>query len=561
MKRFSKVLVLMIAFVMAFSIMSIPSSAAPASLPWKGISNKIAVNQLVDPSIYFNVTATEARRLRFTSNTPSIIRVENNKIRGLKVGTGTFTTRNTRTGETVKHTIKVVKELTWKKISNKINYGDTVDPVKYYTVNPASRASKLVFKMVNPNNGIAKVVNNKIVGINVGSTKFNTKDPETGASSTNTIIVRPKVTWKKISNKIKVGETVDPSKYYDIEPASRASKLVFTMVDSNNGIAKVVNNKIVGVSAGSTKFLVSDPETGALSKNTIIVEAVKPTGITASDISINNDGKTTAKISAAVEPANAKATLKYEVVSGPITVDSKTGTVKPTGTGRGKATVKISCVEYPSVSTEVTVTVKTLVTKVTKWNTNVNDEVAVEFGGLTWDPEVNGDFEAKMQEFFSPIFSKLDSALGYIVVGSTEYQIKIANGSVVVLKDGTQIDIQDVINGGGRIDRIIVKVPFRYIEYFLQYANQNTTNGILQFNGNVFSAARFMGYGFEFSNTVNKVTILDKEGGRVDSYTYFVADGKLCFDGDVRNTPIIKDRFANPNHGAYVFSELALDWY
>lgn len=563
MKRFSKVLVVILTFMMVFSIMSIPSSAAPTTLPWKGISNKIAVGETVDPSIYFNVTPQKAKKLRFTSNTPSIIKVVNNKIKGLKVGTGKFTTKDTETGKTVVHTIVVVKELTWKKISNKINIGETVNPVKYFTVNPASRASKLVF--TSKDESIVKVVNNKLVGVTAGVTKFVTRDPETGASETHTIIVKTKLTWKKISNKIKVGETVDPVKYFDVEPKSKEKDLVFTMKDPSNGIARVVDNKIVGIAPGSTRFITKDPETGVSQEHTIIVvDEEKAPSITinnANDFSSLHKGDTK-QLDVTVTPSSAKVT--YEVANGSayVEVDSN-GNVK--GKDRGTATINITAENAKGTDT-ATVEVKVLApfTEATiKDEFNNGDKIVANLGSYKWTDA--SEFTKQMQELITKIASKIGltqtDELCSVIIDGNEYKISLEPTGGLVIKDaeGTVVPTEkfweDGKTPGGQIQLTCTANAANRIIAYMEKAQ--SVGDTIVYDGIAMSAVNFIGYDFTFG-PMNKVTMVYRGEKPNPSYTYvwFAEKGCLYFEGDVRQTPVMVHRFNNPDSDYEIFEDL-----
>lgn len=593
MKRFSKVLAFVLAFAMVFSLNFIPASAAPATSITMRINgyttgitvakgDKLAIFKLAKP------LGSSTGGTICTSDNENIVKIVKSTVSDAQyikaVGKGTTIVRvaakngSGATGQikvTVADPAQQAQAINVISLNAQTHKGDTIikrgQQLLLRTETTPRQASKMM-TYESSNEKVAKVSETgRVTGYN-GGIAYITVRTKDGSNLSQTVKVTVVSFERIMDDAMTVGDELTVGECFKVRPAGKAKLVSYT--SSNPEVLDVQDGKLVAKSAGTAQITLKYNAAELEKTYTFTVNpapVVLPTEIQAEDIVDLHGGRygdtQTAQINAKVLPEEADQAVTYTVADPSIVSVDENGVV--TGLKRGATTVTITSVADPNVTKTINVNVKEYLTRVTEWVPRTEDMVLM-FGGFHWTQNGAAQFAADLQDFLSSIRGNLGFSPVYkMVVNEVEYTITLADEGLVITDPNDQtIDIASFLEGG-QSPYVDVKVilPESYVETLLRVLDEeNITEEGLQYKGNVMSAMNFMGYNFEFG-ALNKATIIyvgNEDGStEVHDYEYFVSKGVLYFGGDVTDTPIIRERFANPNDpgNRYIFKVLDVDWY
>ncbi len=225
---------------------------------------QININQAVD--IPFEVTPKNATNaeLDWISSNPDVLRVYNNRFRGLKAGTAEVIIR-TRTGPVVEKRIKVtikdpgtVKDIVLDKTEYTVNENQAVDIPFKVTPEFATNA-ELDWISSNPN--ILRVYNNRFRGLKEGTAEviIRTRTGPMVEKRIQVKVVKPgkiyveSVTTDQTEYTAYIGQAIDLS--YNYAP-SNSTNAKFEWYAENPNIIRVYNNRFRGLAKGTTNIVV-----------------------------------------------------------------------------------------------------------------------------------------------------------------------------------------------------------------------------------------------------------------------------------------------------------------
>lgn len=580
MKRFSKLLALVLAFTMVFSLNFIPASAANATsikLRIDGHTSNITVvkgDKLAIFKLAWPLGSSTGGTVCKSSNTKvvQIVKSQTSDAQYIKaVGAGTAVvtaTAQNGSGATGFITVKVADSakkatsISVISLNAQTHKGDTIihkdqQLLLKVSTTPTAASKMMTYKSSNPS--VASVSETgRVTGKNGGTATITvtTKDGSKKTASVKITVTASQAIKERVMT---AGDTASVSEFFKILPSSRASRITYT--SDNEGVLKVENGNIIAVSAGTAKVTLRD---AAAEFEKTYKFTVEPSDVDVESISANNIGDLHAGSSASIEtkvfPADADQSVTYKAADNSIaSVDSK-GNV--TGKKRGTTNITITSVKNPSVSKTITVTVKEYLTRVTEWK-KYGDTMEVVFGKFHWTTGDIQDFSDKLQNLVGEISKKLGANATYEMVrNGVTYKIEVSSAGLIIKdQDGNKVDIEAFLNNGqASTAEVKIILPQKYIDTLLKYMEEGNTDQVLEFNGVAMSAVNFIGFNFKFGS-MNKVTIVYTPTGETTSYEYFVSKGVLYFKGDVTKTPIMTERLANPASDKCIFSKLDVGWY
>ena len=225
---------------------------------------QININQAVD--IPFKITPENATNtaLDWISSNPDVLKVYNNRFRGLKAGTAEVIIR-TRTGPVVEKRIKVtikdpgkVQDIVLDKTEYTVNENQAVDIPFKVTPEFATNA-ELDWISSNPN--ILRVYNNRFRGLKEGTAEviIRTRTGPMVEKRIQVKVVKPgkiyveSVTTDQTEYTAYIGQAIDLS--YNYAP-SNSTNAQFEWYAENPNIIRVYNNRFRGLAKGTTNIVV-----------------------------------------------------------------------------------------------------------------------------------------------------------------------------------------------------------------------------------------------------------------------------------------------------------------
>ncbi len=225
---------------------------------------QININQAVD--IPFKITPENATNtaLDWISSNPDVLKVYNNRFRGLKAGTAEVIIR-TRTGPVVEKRIKVtikdpgkVQDIVLDKTEYTVNENQAVDIPFKVTPEFATNA-ELDWISSNPN--ILRVYNNRFRGLKEGTAEviIRTRTGPMVEKRIQVKVVKPgkiyveSVTTDQTEYTAYIGQAIDLS--YNYAP-SNSTNAKFEWYAENPNIIRVYNNRFRGLAKGTTNIVV-----------------------------------------------------------------------------------------------------------------------------------------------------------------------------------------------------------------------------------------------------------------------------------------------------------------
>ena len=249
----------------------------------------IQMNEAVD--IPFTYTPENAVNYEFDwiSSDPEILRVYNNRFRGLKEGTAEVIVR-TRTGPMVEKRIKViirdpnkhyVQNIWIEKSQYVIKEDEAVDVNFSYTPADSVNAE---FEWYSTNPEVLRVYNNRFRGLKAGTAQIVAKTLDgTVATSCNVTVEKPYVEdiqFEQTEYTIDVNEAVDIPFTYSPD---NAYNYEFDWISSDSEILRVYNNRFRGLKPGTAEVIVRT-RTGPMVEKRIKVNVVDYSNATVEDI-------------------------------------------------------------------------------------------------------------------------------------------------------------------------------------------------------------------------------------------------------------------------------------
>ena len=251
---------------------------------------QININEAID--IPFEITPENATNaeLDWISSNPDILRVYNNRFRGLQAGTAEVIIR-TRIGPVVEKRIKVtikdpgiVQDIILDKTEYTINEDEAVDiPFK---VTPEF-ATNGELDWISSNPDILRVYNNRFRGLKEGTAEVIIRT-RTGPMVEKRIpvrVVKPGKTYVESVTTDQTEYTVDENEAVDIPfsyTPEYATNAEFDWISSNPEILRVYNNRFRGLKEGVAEVIVRTRD-GSLEKR-IKVKVQKPGKVYVEDI-------------------------------------------------------------------------------------------------------------------------------------------------------------------------------------------------------------------------------------------------------------------------------------
>ena len=225
---------------------------------------QININQAVD--IPFEVTPKNATNaeLDWSSSNPDVLRVYNNRFRGLKAGTAEVIIR-TRTGPVVEKRIKVtikdpgkVQDIVLDKTEYTVNENQAVD-ISFKVTPEFATNAELDWISSNPN--ILRVYNNRFRGLKEGTAEviIRTRTGPMVEKRIQVKVVKPgktyveSVTTDQAEYTAYIGQAIDLS--YNYAPAN-SNNAQFEWYAENPNIIRVYNNRFRGLAKGTTNIVV-----------------------------------------------------------------------------------------------------------------------------------------------------------------------------------------------------------------------------------------------------------------------------------------------------------------
>ena len=249
----------------------------------------IQMNEAVD--IPFTYSPENAINYEFdwVSSDPEILRVYNNRFRGLKEGTAEVIVR-TRTGPMVEKRIKViirdpnkhyVQNIWIEKSQYVIKEDEAVDVNFSYTPADSVNAE---FEWYSTNPEVLRVYNNRFRGLKAGTAQIVAKTLDgTVATSCNVTVEKPYVEdiqFEQTEYTIDVNEAVDIPFTYSPD---NAYNYEFDWISSDSEILRVYNNRFRGLKPGTAEVIVRT-RTGPMVEKRIKVNVVDYSNATVEDI-------------------------------------------------------------------------------------------------------------------------------------------------------------------------------------------------------------------------------------------------------------------------------------
>ena len=225
---------------------------------------QININQAVD--IPFTITPENATNaaLDWISSNPDVLRVYNNRFRGLKAGTAEVIIR-TRTGPVVEKRIKVtikdpgkVQDIVLDKTEYTVNENQAVD-ISFKVTPEFATNAELDWISSNPN--ILRVYNNRFRGLKEGTAEviIRTRTGPMVEKRIQVKVVKPgkiyveSVTTDQAEYTAYIGQAIDLS--YNYAPAN-SNNAQFEWYAENPNIIRVYNNRFRGLAKGTTNIVV-----------------------------------------------------------------------------------------------------------------------------------------------------------------------------------------------------------------------------------------------------------------------------------------------------------------
>ena len=225
---------------------------------------QININEAID--IPFKITPENATNgeLDWISSNPDILRVYDNRFRGLKAGTAEVIIR-TRTGPVVEKRIKVtikdpgkVQDIILDKAEYTINENQAVD-ISYKVTPEFATNGELDWISSNPD--ILRVYNNRFRGLKEGTAEviIRTRTGPVVEKRIQVKVVKPgktyveSVTTDQEEYTAYIGQAIDLS--YNYAPAN-STNAQFEWYAENPNIIRVYNNRFRGLAKGTTNIVV-----------------------------------------------------------------------------------------------------------------------------------------------------------------------------------------------------------------------------------------------------------------------------------------------------------------
>ena len=222
----------------------------------------IEVNEAVD--IPFTYSPNNACNYEFDwiSSNPEMLRVYNNRFRGLKAGTAEVIVR-TRFGPMVEKRIKViirdssknyVKNIWIEKSQYVVKENEAVDVNFTYTPADSVNAE---FEWYSTNPEVLRVYNNRFRGLKEGTAQIVARTLDgTVATSSNVVVKKTyveNIQFEQTSYTVGINEAVDIPFTYS---PNNACNYEFDWISSNPEIIRVYNNRFRGLKAGTAEVIV-----------------------------------------------------------------------------------------------------------------------------------------------------------------------------------------------------------------------------------------------------------------------------------------------------------------
>lgn len=241
-----------------------PSKIYLTDIQLKKTDYQININQAVD--IPFTITPENATNaaLDWISSNPDVLRVYNNRFRGLKAGTAEVIIR-TRTGPVVEKRIKVtikdpgkVQDIVLDKTEYTVNENQAVD-ISFKVTPEFATNAELDWISSNPN--ILRVYNNRFRGLKEGTAEviIRTRTGPMVEKRIQVKVVKPgktyveSVTTDQAEYTAYIGQAIDLS--YNYAPAN-SNNAQFEWYAENPNIIRVYNNRFRGLAKGTTNIVV-----------------------------------------------------------------------------------------------------------------------------------------------------------------------------------------------------------------------------------------------------------------------------------------------------------------
>ncbi len=249
----------------------------------------IEIDEAVDISFTYTPQNSINYEFDWISSDPEVLRVYDNRFRGLKEGTAEVIVR-TRTGPTVEKRIKVivrdpnkhyVQNIWIEKSQYVVKEDEAVDVNFSYTPTDSVNAQ---FEWYSTNPEVLRVYNNRFRGLKEGTAQIVVKTLDgTVVTSSNVKVEKPYVEdiqFEQTEYTIDVNEAVDVPFTYSPD---NAYNYEFDWISSNPDVLRVYNNRFRGLKAGTAEVIVRT-RTGPTVEKRIKVIVVDYSKATVEDI-------------------------------------------------------------------------------------------------------------------------------------------------------------------------------------------------------------------------------------------------------------------------------------
>ncbi len=285
----------------------------------------------IGKSLTLKATTNSGGKFTWSSSNKKVATVTSSGVvKGISAGTATVTAKDSKSGKTVKCTVKVSK--TVLKSIKLTETSKTLAVGSSYTIKPSLNPSNGAVKYSTSNKSVASVTSAGVVkALKAGTAKITVADANGSKKAVLTVKVNDKLTMSKTSVNLDVEKTVTLK-------VAAASVGKIKWFSSNNTIATVSSNGVVkGVSEGTATITAKDSETGSSAKCTVKVKNVVITSIKLPEDSKALSVGSSFTVNPTITPSNGS--VNYSTSNKSVATVTSVGVVKAVKAGTAKIKV------------------------------------------------------------------------------------------------------------------------------------------------------------------------------------------------------------------------------